>query len=95
MTDPLWVTYVFLFRKTDYKNVNIIIQFTANYPNEPVVVELTSKTMSEKLLAGLIKMCDEEAKKLLGEKQVTVRLRHFVLAVVPNTYFTEVFLLVQ
>ena len=50
--------------------MNVILQFTAKYPDEPIVVELNSKTLSEKLLAGLIKMCDVEAKKRIGQKQV-------------------------
>lgn len=58
------------FRKTDEKQLNIILQFPANYPDEPIVTELTSKTLSERLLAGVIKMCDEEAKKKVGQKQV-------------------------
>ena len=61
---------IFCFRKTDQKQLNIILQFPANYPDGVIVTELTSKTLSEKLLSGLIKMCDEEAKKKLGQKQV-------------------------
>ena len=64
-----WILNIF-FRKTDQKQLNIILQFPANYPDDTIVTELTSKTMSEKLLAGLIKMCDEEAKKKVGQKQV-------------------------
>ena len=66
--NPLDIEY--FFRKTDQKQLNIILQFPANYPDDTIVTELTSKTMSEKLLAGLIKMCDEEAKKKVGQKQV-------------------------
>ena len=63
-----WLNYY--FRKTDQKQLNIILQFPAKYPDDTIVTELTSKTLSDKLLTGLIKMCDEEAKKKLGQKQV-------------------------
>ena len=63
-----WPNYY--FRKTDQKQLNIILQFPAKYPDDTIVTELTSKTLSDKLLTGLIKMCDEEAKKKLGQKQV-------------------------
>lgn len=70
------------YRKTDQKQLNIILQFPAKYPDDTIVTELTSKTLSDKLLTGLIKMCDEEAKKKLGQKQIlhTVNfVRNFVI----------------
>lgn len=70
------------YKKTDHKQLNVILQFPARYPHEPVVTELTSKTLSEKLLSGLTKMCDEEAKKLIGQKQILPImkfLREFVI----------------
>jgi len=57
-------------RRTDQKQLNVILQFGDGYPGEPVVTQLTSKTLGEKLLAGLVKMCDEEAKARSGQKQV-------------------------
>lgn len=65
------------YRKTEYKNLNVILQFPEGYPNTPLLVELTSKTLSEKLLHGLIKMCDEEITKFIGQKQV-LRVISFV-----------------
>lgn len=61
------------YRKTEHKMLNVILQFPENYPHNNVVVELTSKTLSDKLLGGLTKMCDEEAKKRIGDKQVSVK----------------------
>lgn len=46
------------------------MQFLENYPTEPVVVELKSKTLTEKLLDGVVKVCDAEARKYIGQKQV-------------------------
>lgn len=70
------------YKKTDYKQLNVILQFPDNYPAEPAVIQLTSKTLAEKLLSGLVKMCDEEAKKLLGQRQILpimTFVRDFVL----------------
>jgi hypothetical protein len=48
----------------------VCIQFTDTYPNTPLLVELKSKTLSEKLLQGLTNVCEREAKKYLGKAQV-------------------------
>ena len=64
----------FLYRRTEYKQVTIHLQFADGYPREPVIVELKSKTLSDKLLDGLLKVCDDEAKKHVGQRQVTVEL---------------------
>lgn len=50
------------------------MQFLENYPTEPVVVELKSKTLTEKLLDGVVKVCDAEARKYIGQKQVGPKL---------------------
>ena len=47
--------------------------FAEGYPDIPLVVELKSVLMSDKLLDGLVKVCEEEAKKWLGEQQVRRR----------------------
>jgi len=65
------VCFFALYRKTDYKNLNVILEFPEKYPSDPIVIRLTSKTLSDKLLGGLTKLCDEEAKKYLEEKQVS------------------------
>lgn len=46
------------------------MQFPAKYPQEALVTELKSKTLSERLLDGVMKLCDAEAKKWSGQKQV-------------------------
>lgn len=65
------------YRKTDQKQLNIILQFPAKYPDEPIVTQLTSKTLSDRLLSGIIKLCDEEAKQRVGQKQI-LHLVNFV-----------------
>ena len=40
------------------------------YPQQPIILELKSKVLPDKLLDGLAKMCDEQCKKLTGQQQV-------------------------
>jgi len=57
-------------KRTKYKQLTACMQFPESYPNNPLVVELKSKTLSEKFLSGLTKVCDEECKKILGKPQI-------------------------
>ncbi len=57
---------------TPHKQLTLHLMFPENYPHEAIVIELKSKTLSDKLLDGLSKMGDEEAKKNIGLKQVSV-----------------------
>ncbi|XP_069102290.1 uncharacterized protein [Argopecten irradians] len=63
---------------TGQKHVTLIVMFPPKYPHEPLIMELKSKTLSEKLLDGLLKVCDEQAKKWLGQRQILL-LTNFVL----------------
>ncbi|XP_071941194.1 uncharacterized protein [Antedon mediterranea] len=56
--------------KTKFKTLVVCLQFGDDYPKSPVIIELKSKTISEKLLAGICNIADAEAKKYLGKKQV-------------------------
>ena len=55
------------YRKTEHKQLAACFQFPEDYPNHPILLELKSKVLSEKLLAGLTKVCDDEAAKYVGE----------------------------
>ncbi|XP_043190803.1 uncharacterized protein LOC122364476 [Amphibalanus amphitrite] len=57
-------------RKTDFKQLAACFQFPADYPRSVILLELKSKTLSDKLLAGLVKLCEAEAKKLIGKPQL-------------------------
>lgn len=57
-------------KRTDFKKIVICMQFTENYPHSPLLLELKSKTLSEKLLQGLSNVCEAEAKKYLGKGQI-------------------------
>lgn len=60
-----------VFRKTEHKQLNITCLFPEKYPNEPLVVELNSKTLAHKLLMGLTNVCEVETKKIVGQPQVS------------------------
>lgn len=80
---PLCVFTLPLFcRKTKHKQLTVRFQFPEEYPQAPIIIELVSRIMSHKLLDGLSKICEEEAKKLLGQRQVgkpKIDLKYFSL----------------
>lgn len=57
-------------KKTEQKALVACIQFPQSYPKEPLLIELKSKTLSEKLLQKLNSIAEEEAKKYLGKAQI-------------------------
>lgn len=64
-------------KRTKFKTVVVCIQFPSDYPNTPLLLELKSKTLADKLLAGLTNVCEDELKKLLGQPQV-MKILHFI-----------------
>nr|XP_023014346.1 uncharacterized protein LOC111504084 [Leptinotarsa decemlineata] len=68
-------------KRTEFKKIIVCIQFPPDYPQTPLLIELKSKTLSEKLLQGLTNVCEQELKKYLGKPQVlnTIKfLRNFI-----------------
>lgn len=61
--------------KTAFKKIVACIQFPEDYPSVPLLIELKSKTLSERLLAGLTEVCEKECKNLLGKAQVLPTLK--------------------
>ncbi|KAG8181847.1 hypothetical protein JTE90_003994 [Oedothorax gibbosus] len=57
-------------RRTKYKQLTACLQFPKSYPQQPLLVEVKSKTLSDKFLNGLTKVCDDECKKILGKPQI-------------------------
>ncbi|CAG5134157.1 unnamed protein product [Candidula unifasciata] len=57
-------------KKTEHKQVAVTCMFQPAYPAEPLVTELRSKTLADRFLDGLAKVCDTEARKLKGKPQV-------------------------
>ena len=66
------VQYSFLFRQTNYKQMIVCFQFPDKYPTSGVMVELKSRHISQKLLDGLAKLAETEAKKHSGKPQVSL-----------------------
>ncbi|CAH0560228.1 unnamed protein product [Brassicogethes aeneus] len=57
-------------KRTEFKKIIICMQFTEKYPNTPILLELKSKTLSDKLLQKLTDVCESETKKYLGKAQI-------------------------
>ncbi|XP_042903554.1 uncharacterized protein [Parasteatoda tepidariorum] len=66
-------------KRTKYKQLTTCLQFPESYPEFPLLVELKSKTLSEKFLSGLTKVCEEECKKYLGKPQILKLLKFLKL----------------
>jgi len=56
-------------RTTFKKIVCCLIYPPKGYPDNPILLELKSKTISQKLLDGLANVCEQEAKKIIGKPQ--------------------------
>lgn len=62
-------------RKTPYKQLVVCLQFSDQYPETPILVELKSKTLAEKLLDGITKICEEKLKEQKGKPQILFVLK--------------------
>ncbi|PSN38747.1 hypothetical protein C0J52_16952 [Blattella germanica] len=62
-------------RRTAFKHIIACMQFPSEYPHSPLLVELKSKTLSDRLLDGLTNICEQESKKILGKPQVLAILK--------------------
>ena len=58
------------FRHTEHKQLVIFAQFPAGYPSRILLLELKSKTIPDRLIEGLIKVCEQELQKHIGQQQV-------------------------
>ena len=58
------------FRLTEHKQLVVCVQFPRDYPSSALIIELKSKTIPEKLINGLVKVCDQEIQKHLDGQQV-------------------------
>lgn len=64
-------------KKSYFKTVVICLQFPPAYPVTPLLMEMKSKTLSDKLLDRLTCISDTEIKKYLGKPQI-LRLLKFI-----------------
>ena len=56
--------------RTKHKQCLCQFQFPANYPDEPILIEVKSKVLSGKVLDAITQVAEKEAKKLLGKQQI-------------------------
>ena len=68
--------YMLTFRKTDHKQLRLLIMFPDTYPQTPLIVEVKSKFIPVRVMSVIEKTCEAEAKKLQGQFQV---LGHFFI----------------
>ncbi|CAG0901662.1 unnamed protein product, partial [Darwinula stevensoni] len=61
--------------KTKNKQLTACLQFPEDYPNKQVLIELKSKSICDQTLAQLTIICDDAAKKHLGQPQILLVLR--------------------
>ncbi|XP_023931502.1 uncharacterized protein LOC106155069 [Lingula anatina] len=64
-----------VLEQTQHKSIVVCLMFPDKYPDATILIELKSKTLSYKLLQGLTKVAEEEAKKYLGREQVLMVLK--------------------
>ena len=55
--------------KTNYKKLVCCMMYPSDYPLSSILIELKSKTLAPKLLAGLTSVTEKECKKILGKPQ--------------------------
>ena len=55
---------------TERKELTVCFHFPKEYPRKPILLEFKSNVMSYKLLDGLAKVMEDEAKKMIGQYQV-------------------------
>lgn len=59
-----------LYRKTKERELTACMQFSKDYPDSPLLVEIKSKYLSPSLIKSINQICDQEIKKYVGKKQV-------------------------
>ena len=55
---------------SSHKSLACCLMFPPDYPHATILVELKSKTLANKLLNGLTRVAEQEARKYLGKPQV-------------------------
>ncbi|CAG5103463.1 Protein of unknown function [Cotesia congregata] len=75
--------------RTTFKKIIVCIQFPSDYPQEPLLIELKSKTLSPKLLLKLTEVCEKECKNLIGKTQVNLII---LIAILPTLKLIQNFI---
>ena len=61
-------------------------QFPDGYPNEILLLELKSKSILDKLIDGLVRVCEQELDKHKGEQQLLVLVKFVNEFIVSNPF---------
>jgi len=56
--------------RTKHKTCLCQFQFPAQYPNDPILIEIKSKVFSQKVLQAMTQLAEAEAKKMIGRAQI-------------------------
>lgn len=56
--------------QTNSRQLSVCLRFPENYPHSPILVEIKSKTLSDKFLDALANLAEKKAKDILGKPQV-------------------------
>ena len=62
-------------KKSVFKTMAVCFTYPTNYPTNHILVEIKSKTLSRKLLDGLEKVAEVEAKRYIGKPHVLFILK--------------------
>ena len=63
----------------------ICLAYPDDYPSTHIFVELKSKTLSEKLLEGLVRVAEDEARKYIGKPHALFVIK-FIRQVFTQSY---------
>lgn len=75
-----------IHRHTEFKQLTICSQFPKDYPNGILLLEIRSKTVSDKLIEGLVRVCEQELEKHRGEKQLMTLVKFINNFIVSNPF---------
>ena len=70
---------------TAHKKLVICLAYPDDYPSTHIFVELKSKTLSEKLLEGLVRVAEDEARKYIGKPHALFVIK-FIRQVCTQSY---------
>lgn len=62
-------------KRTDYRQLILSVQFPKEYPEGVLLLEAKSKTITDDLLAGIVKVTEEHLQKFRGQPQVVAAAR--------------------
>ena len=75
-----------LKRRTAYSRVQLRIQFSADYPSECPIVELSSPSLPQPLLRNKEKECMDKAKTYLNQSQAKIIFEHISSFIYNNMF---------